>query len=255
MTDHYPSEPFGGKLEGEINDIVDVNTNNVLGVSIRVAGHDKSAVRFTIRDHKTYDKAVKAAEKHKLDANVELNKIKNRLRILNKDTLEVDVGKGQKMTTNITFLTNIETIVLHTEKNGYVVFDDANGNEKNFARSITECKKGLRISYIDGNPLNCKLENIRIQGEVKSVADSKNKTVDHYNMFQIDDIKRLERNEWILGKYLENETHREGNLSETTIKIGGHEPTVKRSDYSSDDEYKEGIKRNRSNCHMTQMKR
>lgn len=134
--------------------------------------------------------------------------VKNRIRYLDKDIIEVELAHNKSFVTDAKFLPLVEKYHMGLKLMSGDIFSVVYSHkktQKSFSKLITE-NKITCISYRDGNHMNLKLGNLCQYGEiiVKETGDKEiNHDLDHYDLleyFAKGEICRLPRGVWILGK-------------------------------------------------------
>lgn len=186
----YPSEWFGGKHTGSINE-----RDNTFLVRVPVNGSVKSKYFSFTNNNKNekYNDAVVWRNKISLENGL----TKNLIRYIDKDTVEVMLGNGDSFFTDSVFINKIEEHKIYVKKckgHGYVVCQEKK-DVFNFATKICTYKN---IEHIDKNSMNLRLSNLKELGSI--IAKDKDKQDEDIYQYSKLEKDNLPKNKWILGK-------------------------------------------------------
>lgn len=195
-TQKYPTEWQLGKARGSITEFP---TSFRTTVSRSGKKQEYEFFRFANNDNNK-ELTLQKANEYLMQESIKFNMVRNRIRWINKDTIEVELTQGKTMKIDAKFLDKVQENHLEVKKKAgktdkyYVVCHDGN---KTFAFTNLICTYN-KIEYINSNTLDLRSENLRekIKKEtpkkVKKVAEPK--PTDATNQFYSQFIKLVKDN-------------------------------------------------------------
>lgn len=193
----YPSDWMLGKPRGSI-----IESPN--GYIIKFTINGKQTVKsFSFKYGIDFDEIKEEMLKWRQTKSDELGLTRNRIRYIDKDTIEVELTQDKFMKTDATLIDKVQLYPLQTKvkktKDGevyYVYYQDKKRCES-FTNLITNYKT---VDYINGDTLDLRLCNLKEKGSVAKIIDVDNSLIDNqYNYFNMD-FDQLPKNIWLLGK-------------------------------------------------------
>ncbi len=194
---------------------------------------------FFYRDYDTEDLAVEAAKKWRREQSDLLGLTTNRIQYLDKDTIKVDLTKGDFMETDAKFLNIFIDLFdketrLHCDSKTrekirkYAVYQKKSSQSKLLSKLLYDYNV---IDYIDGNALNLRSCNVREFGSVvnkntinikitpktkeSTLEEDAEKQADYFEM-KYDD---LPKGIWLLGKKNKKPFHRKDEENIWTTRV------------------------------------
>lgn len=204
MSSRYPTKWLLGKPRGSIRE-----TKNGYSVTVSPPGEKQVNKTFSFQEYETKEMAHNEAVKYRMEMSDHYNLTRNKIRYLDKDTIEIRLTKDKTMKTDAKFLKiiqkyslNIKTKKLKDKEKIYV-----NYQVKKKAAPLTNLlfDKSNTITFKNNNSLDLRSTNIREYGvideknNINSKHESEEEEEKQYYYFN-KDYDDLPINIWLLGK-------------------------------------------------------
>jgi hypothetical protein len=248
-NEKFPSEWFGGKYMGSIKKTkisYILRISSITGVS--------SNTTFNFKFYGGEEEALRLVEAKKKEDSDKFGLTTNKMRYIDKNTVEVNLTNGKTCFVDAQFVDFVEQYKLYAKekKDGNTSrhYATCQFKKKQFPFTDLICDYKI-VQYIDGNTLNLRLSNLKEFGSVKlekaivekSSIDS---VVTQYDFFKMD-ISKLPHNIWLLGKPAGTIFKRNGsNVYSVRVEDNegiGHTKTFNIDKYQSDEQaYEDALK-------------
>lgn len=223
LPSKYPSDWILGKPRGSIKENP---TNYQLRVSIPDTDINKY---FTFKNKESKEIAYKNCLKTQMEISDENDLTRNKIRYLDKNTIEVKLTQDKIMKTDSKFIKEVEKYPINVKskktKNGDVFYVMCQDKKHSFPFTDLICKY-KNIRYINGDTLDLRESNFSEFGKIevnKEILDDKNYVLDnqqiYFDYFKNNEIDKLPKNKWILGKPSGTIFHRNGDENSYTICV------------------------------------
>ena len=219
----YPSEWILGKPRGSIKE-------NPTSYQLRVSTSNQDFnIYFKFCDYKSKNETYKACLKKQMELSDENDLTRNKLRYLDKDTIEVKLTQDKIMKTDSKFIKDVEKYPLNVKmkktKDGetyYVMCQD-----KKFTFPFTNLISNFQnIRFKNGDTLDVRECNLMEFGqmEIKNeiIKDDNYELENQHEYFEYYEknlINKLPKNKWILGKPSGSIFHRNNDINTYTICV------------------------------------
>ncbi len=223
MPSKYPSDWILGKPRGSIKENP---TNYQLRVSIPGTDINKY---FTFKNKETKLDAYKNCLKTQMEISDENDLTRNKIRYLDKNTIEVKLTQDKIMKTDSKFIKEVEKYPINVKskktKIGDVFYVMCQDKKHSFPFTDLICKY-KNIRYINGDTLDLRESNFSEFGKIeikKEILEDKNYVLDnqqiYFDYFKNNEIDKLPKNKWILGKPSGSIFHRNGDENTYTVCV------------------------------------
>ena len=232
---NYPTDFMLGKPRGAIIKL----PHRGLSVTFRDDEGKKKTKSFLFKNYdndqkKTNEEMLKWRQKR----SDELNVTRNRIRYLDKDTIEVQLTQGKTMKTDAKFLDKVQLFPLQVKlkktktKNIYYVHYQNKKHSAPFVKLITNYKL---VDFINGDTLDLRSCNMKETGFVDKIIDVDDAIVEQqYNYFNMN-IDNLPKNIWLLGKVTGSVFKRKDQPNIYTAVVADYATTFNVENFASDE--------------------
>jgi hypothetical protein len=194
----YPTEWQLGKPRGSISD-----KKTTYKLVFSPPDGKQEAFFFAFSKYKNKQEAYKAAEQKRFELSNSAGLTRNRIRYLDKDTIEVELTQDKTFKTDAKFIDKVETYPMNVKcksdkiKERYYVMCQDKKNVFQFTDLICNYKI---VEYINGDTLDVRESNIKEFGELKKeLIKNTDNISNQYEYFKYEHSK-LPKNIWLLGK-------------------------------------------------------
>lgn len=241
----YPSEWILGKPRGSIKE-------NPTNYQLRVSTSNQDFnIYFKFCDYKSKNETYKACLKKQMEISDENDLTRNKIRYLDKDTIEVKLTQDKIMKTDSKFIKDVEKYPLNVKmkktKDGetyYVMCQD-----KKLTFPFTNLISNFQnIRFKNGDTLDVRECNLMEFGQIEIkneiIKDNNYELENQHEYFEYYEknlINKLPKNKWILGKPSGSIFHRNNDINTYTICVldteqKQHTKTLNIKDYNNSHE-------------------
>ncbi len=194
----FPSEWSLGKPRGSIK-------TNPTNYQLRICDQN---IYFLFRDYPSNEKAYEACQKKQMEISDAHNLTRNKLRYIDKDTIEIQLTSDRTFKTDSKFIDKVEKYLLSIKEkktpNGSKFYVNYYDNvHAPFTNLITDYKT---IRFINEDSLDLRLSNLQEAGvitvneKVKSNDYNAENQYEYFELLKNNKINQLPKDKWILGK-------------------------------------------------------
>ena len=241
----YPSEWILGKPRGSIKE-------NPTNYQLRISTDDKNiCVCFKFSDFKNKKEAYKECLKKQMKISDDNDLTRNKIRYLDKDTIEVKLTQDKIMKTDSKFINLVEKYPLNVKtkktKDGETYYAMCQDKKLSFPFSNL-ISNFQNIRFINNDTLDLRISNLTEFGKIeikKDILENKDYELEnqyeYFEYYNNNQINKLPKNKWILGKPSGSIFHKNGDKSIYTICVldsqqKQHTKTLNIRDYNNSHE-------------------
>lgn len=194
----YPTEWTHGKPRGSIKECP-----TYFMLTFSLPNEKQITKSFSKSEYGNLENALNAAHKYRMEKSDEFGMTRNKLRYINKDTIEVNLTQDQVMITDATNIDKVEQYPLNVKakkvKGGiqyYAMYQDKKDVHP-FTKLLGDFKT---VTYINGNTLDTRRCNIKECGSVEKTIDVDDEIITNQSKYFGMKYDELPKNIWLLGK-------------------------------------------------------
>lgn len=219
----YPTEWTLGKPRGSIKE-------NPTNYQLRVSTSERDInIYFKFCDYKSKNETYKDCLKKQMEISDENDLTRNKIRYIDKETIEVKLTQDKIMKTDSKYIKEVERFPLNIKtkktKEGEVYYVMCQDKKKAFPLTDLICNY-KNIRYKNGDTLDLTEKNLSEFGKIeiseKIVNDDNYELENQYEYFKYyntNQLDKLPKNKWILGKPSGSIFHKNGDKNIYTICV------------------------------------